>query len=139
MRKLLLKTALLASDAISNTSGFVALGNPMAQAIQQRFKQDGTDVQSLAKDWVLKDELSFDVKRKMASYVYRHGGSTVVLSSGAPERVLAESAKILLRGEEALLAEELKNEVSVIMTQMAQAGERLLGFGYQQITCYCHG
>ena len=97
--KAALKTALLASDAISNTSGVVALGNPMAQAIQQRFKQDGTDVQSLAKDWVLKDELSFDVKRKMASYVYRYGSSTVVLSSGAPERVLANSTKILLEAK----------------------------------------
>ena len=131
--KAALKTALLASDAISNTSGTVALGNPMAQAIQQRLKQDGTDVQSLAKDWILKDELSFDVKRKMASYVYQYGNSTVVLSSGAPERVLADSTKILLRGEETPFTEELKSQVSVIMTQMAQAGERLLGFGYHRL------
>ncbi len=114
--KAALKTALLASDAISNTSGAVALGNPMAQAILQRLKQDGTDTQSLAKDWVLKDELSFDVKRKMASYIYQYGSSIVVLSSGAPERVLAGSTKILLRGEETPLNEQLKADVSDMMT-----------------------
>ncbi len=72
----------------------------MAQAIMQRLKQDGVNVQALSKDWVLKDELSFDVKRKLASYVYQYGNSQVVLSSGAPEKILENSSKILLKGEE---------------------------------------
>ena len=88
--KAALRTALLASDAIRGTAGTAALGNPMAQAILERLKQDGIDVQALSKDWVLKDELSFDVKRKLASYIYQYGNSTVVLSSGAPEKILGK-------------------------------------------------
>ncbi len=83
--KAALKTAFLSSDDIRNTP---VLGNPMAQAIQQHLKQDGIEVELLSKDWVLKDELSFDVKRKLASYVYQYGNSKVILSSGAPERIL---------------------------------------------------
>ena len=55
--------------------------------------------------WVLKDELSFDVKRKLASYIYQYGNSKVVLTSGAPEKILAKSTKILVKGEEAPLDE----------------------------------
>ena len=42
--KTALKTALLASDAIQNMAGSTVLGNPMAQAILERLKQDGADV-----------------------------------------------------------------------------------------------
>ena len=91
--KAALKTALLASDAIRDNA---VLGNPMAQAILERLKQDGIDIQALSKDWVLKDELSFDVKRKLASYIYQYGNSLVVLSSGAPRKSLKTPAKSCL-------------------------------------------
>ncbi len=129
--KAALRTALLASDALPNSS--TVLSNPMAQAILQRLKQDGVDAQSVAQGWVLKDELSFDVKRKMASYIYQYGSSQVVLSSGAPERILAKSTKILVGGEEAPLDDSLRSEVNRVMVQMAQSGERLLGFGYHRL------
>ncbi len=81
------------------------LGNPMAQAIQERLRIAGIDVQAVSKDWVLKDELSFDVNRKLASYIYQYGNSQIVLSSGAPEKLLVNSNRILLRGEEAELTD----------------------------------
>jgi len=130
--KAALKTALLASDAIRNMTGTTALSNPMAQAILERLKQDGID-QNITKDWVLKDELSFDVKRKLASYIYQYGNSLVVLSSGAPEKLLANSTKILVKGEETPLNDTIRNEVNRVMAQMAQSGERLLGFGYHRL------
>ena len=128
--KAALRTALLASDAIRDTA---MLGNPMAQAILERLKQDGIDVQTLSKDWVLKDELSFDVKRKLASYVYQYGNSQIVLSSGAPEKILENSSRILLKGEEAPLTNAIRSEVSNVIGQMARSGERLLAFGYHRL------
>jgi len=131
--KAALKTALLASDAIGNTTSSIVLSNPMAQAVLERLKQYGIDTQNITKEWVLKDEISFDVKRKMASYIYQYGNSQVVLSSGAPERVLANSTRILVKGEEAPLNDSLRNKVNGFATQMAQSGERLLGFGYYRL------
>lgn len=130
--KAALKTALLASDAIRNVTSNMVLSNPMAQAILERIKKEGID-QNLTKDWVLKDELSFDVKRKLASYIYQYGNSIVVLSSGAPEKILANSTKILVKGEETPLNDTTRNEVNRAMAQMAQSGERLLGFGYHRL------
>ena len=100
----------------------------------QRLKQDGVNVQSLSKDWILKDELSFDVKRKLASYVYQFGNSQVALSSGAPEKILENSSKILLKGEETPITDTLRNEILDVTAQMARSGERLLAFGYHRLS-----
>ena len=106
----------------------------MAQAIMQRLEQDHIDLQALSKDWVLKDELSFDVKRKLASYVYQFGNSQIALSSGAPEKILQNSDRILLRGEEASLNDAIRVEVFSTIAQMAHTGERLLAFGYHRLS-----
>jgi Ca2+-transporting ATPase len=128
-----LKTALLASDAIRDLTGDTVLANPMAQAILEQIKQSKIDVEKLWKDWVLKDELSFDNKRKLASYVYQHDGSLVVMSSGAPESVLAKSTKTLLKGKEVALTDASRQKVADNIVKMAQSGERLLAFGYRRL------
>ena len=56
-----------------------------------------------------------------------------MLSSGAPEKVLAISSKILLKGEEIPLDDALRSEINRAMEQMAQSGERLIGFGYHRL------
>ncbi len=132
--KAALRTALLASDAIRNNAPAATLSNPMAQAIQERLKQAQVDVQAVSKDWVLKDELSFDVKRKLASYVYQYGSSEIVLSSGAPEKILEKCSRILLGGEESPLTDALRSEVLGAIAQMARSGERLLAFGYHRLS-----
>jgi Ca2+-transporting ATPase len=128
-----LKTALLASDAIRDLTSNAVLANPMAQAILEQIRQGDVDVQKLRQDWVLKDELSFDNKRKLASYVYQYGSSLVVMSSGAPESLLAKSTKILLKGKEAGIADAQRQKVSDSIFAMAQSGERLLAFGYRRL------
>jgi Ca2+-transporting ATPase len=128
-----LKTALLSSDALRDLPGNEVLSNPMAQAILEQLRQDAVNVQRLPESWVLKDELSFDDKRKLASYVYQHGSSLVVLSSGAPENVLANSTRMLLKGEEAELTDAARKEAANAMVEMAQSGERLLAFGYRRL------
>ena len=131
--KAALRTALLASDAIRNNAPTATLGNPMAKAIQECLKQAQVDVQVFSKDWILKNELSFDVKRKLASYVYQFGSSQIVLSSGAPEKILENSNRILLGGEESPLIDALRSEMLRAIAQMARSGERLLAFGYHRL------
>ena len=80
-----LKTALLATDAAEDFARAAVLSNPMAEAILGTVKENGADLSKLQQTWVLKDELSFDNKRKLASYIYQVGNSLVVLSSGAPK------------------------------------------------------
>ena len=129
-----LKTALLASDAIRNLAADAALSNPMAQAILENVKENGADLQKLQQTWILKDELSFDNNRKLASYTYQLGNAFIVLSSGAPENILANSTKLLIQGKEAELTDEMRKQVANAVSEMARAGERLLAFSYRKIT-----
>jgi Ca2+-transporting ATPase len=126
--KAALRTAFLASDASGNS------GNPFSAAILERLMRAGVDRQAATEGWVLKSELSFDVNRKLASYIYQYGPSTVVLSSGAPERLLERSSRILLEGQETSLTDELRAQVSAATAQLAQSGERLLAFGYHRLS-----
>ena len=128
-----LKTGLLASDAITDLTGSTGLSNPMTQAILENVKNNGADLQKLQKEWILRDELSFDNERKLASYVYEYGSSLIVMSSGAPENVLACSNRLLMEGEEAELSETKREEVLSVIGEMARTGDRLLAFGYHRI------
>ncbi len=129
-----LKTAFLASDPLKDVTFSSALNNPMAQAILEAVKENGVDLQRLQQTWVLKDELSFDSKRKLASYIYQVGNSFIVLSSGAPENVVANSSKLLLQGQETLITDEMQKQVATAVSEMARTGQRLLAFGYRRIT-----
>jgi Ca2+-transporting ATPase len=131
--KEILKTALLSSDAMSDMASGSILSNPMAQAILENLQENAADVQKLRNEWTLKDELSFDNKRKLATYLYEHGDSLLALSSGAPENLLANSTKLLVKDEEVPLTKESRKEVARAISEMAQAGERLLAFGYQRV------
>ena len=129
-----LKTALLASDAAKDFAQPDTQRNPMTEAILETVKENGSDLLKLQETWVLKDELSFDNKRKLASYVYQLGSSFIVLSSGAPENVLANSEKVLLQGQESPLTQENRNQIERAISDMAKAGQRLLAFSYRRIT-----
>ena len=133
-QKAALKTAFLASDAISDGAKKSELANPMAQAISERLYREGIELSDMVKGWVFEDELSFDVNRKMASYIYKYSNSLVLLSSGAPEKILEKSNRILLLGEETSLTDEERKKIFNVIDQMAENGERLLAFGYRRIT-----
>ena len=129
-----LKTALLASDSAQDMEFGAVLRNPMSLAILETLKGLGTEASKLRENWSLKDELSFDNKRKLASYVYEYGKSTIILSSGAPENVLANSDRILVNGSEAELSEVTRKRVAESISAMAKFGQRLLGFAYRRLT-----
>ncbi len=128
-----LKTALLASEGTKDVAADVIFSNPMSQAIIEKLRSSGIDVQKAREEWNLKDELSFDNSRKLASYVYEYGKSQILLSSGAPENVLANSTRTLLNGSEVDLTDFMRKHVAESILAMAQTGQRLLAFGYRRL------
>ena len=128
-----LKTALLASDPIKDVNSTSTLRNPMAQAILETIKENGVDLQQLQQIWILKDEKCFDRNCRFASYTYQMGNSTIVLSSGAPENITANSARILLQGQETPLTDQLRAQIADAVLSMAKSGQRLLAFSYYRI------
>lgn len=128
-----LKTSLLASDGIRDLGRMSILSNPMTLSILEEFKKRGFSLEELEAKWVLKDELSFDNVRKLASFVYQYRNSLILTSSGAPENVLLNSSKILMKGSEVPLDDAKKKEVVAALIEMARQGQRLLGFAYRRL------
>jgi P-type Ca2+ transporter type 2C len=131
-QKSALQNALLASDAIKSTGDNLVLSNPMSSAIFDRLNMEDNN-QPLDVNWILKQEASFDDKRKLATYIYQYGKATIAMTSGAPERLIANSSKILLRGEEKAFTDADKQAALGVLAKMALAGERLLAFGYHRL------
>ncbi len=129
-----LKTALLASDAIEPLSAKAGFSNPMSQAILETIKEYDIDAQRLTQQWVLRDELEFDSKRKLASYIYEMSNGFILLSSGAPENILVNSTKILLQGQETELGDKTREQVVATADSLARNGQRLLAFSYRRIS-----
>jgi Ca2+-transporting ATPase len=129
-----LKTALLASDGSQDIAYGAVLSNPMSQAILENLKNSGAEPSRLQENWRLKDELSFNSKRKLASYLYEYERSSIVLSSGAPENVLARSTRLLLNDAQTELSDDSRKQVTESISVMAQSGQRLLGFAYRRLS-----
>ncbi len=130
----ILRSALLASDAIQNIAPSTTLSNPMSQAILEAVRESGVDLHEFQDRWMLREELSFDSNRKLASYVYESGDAFVVLSSGAPENLLANSDKLFLGSKETPLTDEARGQVASVVSDMARRGQRLLAVGFRKIS-----
>jgi Ca2+-transporting ATPase len=128
-----IKTALLASDAIQTLTLHADLENSMSRSILVSAKDNGIDIQTLTQTWVLKKELDFDNKRKLASYIYQMGRSLILLCSGAPEMLLSNSSRILLQGQESELTDIKEKEALNAVEDLASSGQRLLAYGYRRI------
>ncbi|OPY34171.1 MAG: Copper-exporting P-type ATPase B [Methanomassiliicoccales archaeon PtaU1.Bin124] len=99
---------------------------PMAEAV---LTAEGVSSPDLS-GWRLKDEISFDNVRKMASYDYETSGGEHLFSSGAPEVVLAKCSSIG-SGEE--MTDLRMKDLLEQADQMADAGQRVLAFARRPI------
>ncbi|MCW4017426.1 MAG: cation-transporting P-type ATPase [Candidatus Bathyarchaeota archaeon] len=129
-----LKTALLATDAIKDVTSSTSLSNPMSQALLEANIEFGADLKALQETWVLKEEREFDNQRKLASYVYQLDNGFIMLSSGAPEYVLAKSTMLLFEGQETRITDDMRRQLAEAFSDMAKSGQRLLAFSYRRIS-----
>lgn len=79
-------------------------------------------------------EFTFDSHLKLMSVILNDKEGLQILTKGAPEEVLKNSDRILLENGKTrkLTAHEIKL-INQKITQVAQKGERLLGFGYKPL------
>jgi len=133
--KKLLETALLAEGIFTVLEDERALlRNSLQKAILDVAQEAGINVRELQSSYALRDELSFDNTRKMASYVYEYDNTLYIFSSGAPEVILERSLKIWKSNRELDLCTEDKEKIEDAISVMARRGWRLLGFGFRRIS-----
>jgi len=106
--------------------------NPMGAAILDSASRAGVNVADLRKI-TLVNELSFDSRTQMASYVYDDNGRLRMYSSGAPEAVMALSSKILREGSESPLSKDDGGNVTKAVADITFSGERALAIAYRDV------
>ena len=93
----------------------------MANALTQA--DQGKRIDELGKNWQLRDEVTFDNVRKMATYVYGFQGRERMFSSGASEVLLDRSTSLLELGREVPMTEGLRTEITQRAEDMARSGQ----------------
>lgn len=106
-------------------------GDPTEAALVSLGAKLGFVKSSLVNDYERLDEIPFDSKRKMASFLYGAPDGRYVYSLGAPEVILGRSNRIISAERVELLTPLLRDKVLATYDGLASDAYRVLGFSYR--------
>lgn len=141
----LLRIGILANTASlvfrhDGPSAFDLIGDPTEGALLLAAHELGFSPDAIRKEGQLIDEFSFDVKRKTMTVLWkdlpagRQGtDKTFAYVKGAPERVLEQSTKILVHGNEEVLSPPRRSEVEKAMQEAAGRGFRVIAMARKEM------
>ena len=128
VQRLLLKAALLASDATNNAETGASIGDPTEVALVMLGEQFGVDEETYRAQHPRLGELAFDSDRKLMSTLHRVDGARTLYTKGAMDELLARSTRILTaEGERPITAED-KALLDGVNESWSGQGLRVLGF-----------
>ena len=130
-QRLLLKTAVLASDA-TDVDG-VAIGDPTEIALVQLADYFGVEEVSYREQHPRLGELAFDSDRKLMSTLHNIEGVPTLLTKGAIDVLLDRSTRIFIGAGVRELTEEDRQEILRINRQLSENGLRVLSFAYREL------
>jgi Ca2+-transporting ATPase len=121
-RRKLLEIGVLCNDASENR------GDPLEIALLRAASRAGLEPNALRQARPLRDEFTFDNARKRMSAVYGRDGGLWVAVKGAPETILAQSARQWRGESEQVLGEAERQAILASAAQMAGEGLRVIAF-----------
>ena len=133
VQRLLLKAALLASDATHEEETGTSIGDPTEVALVMLGEHFGVEEETYRIQHPRLGELAFDSDRKLMSTLHDIDGVPTLFTKGAMD-VLLDRAKWLLTSEGRVpLTQEMKEEIGRINTQLSTEGLRVLAFAYREL------
>ncbi len=133
VQRLLLKAALLASDATHEEETGTSIGDPTEVALVMLGEHFGVEEETYRVQHPRLGELAFDSDRKLMSTLHDIDGVPTLFTKGAMD-VLLDRSKWLLTSEGRVpLTQELKEEIGRINTQLSTEGLRVLAFAYREL------
>ena len=133
VQRLLLKAALLASDATNNAETGASIGDPTEVALVMLGERFGVDEETYREQHPRLGELAFDSDRKLMSTLHRVDGERTLYTKGAMDELLARSARILTPDGERPLTEEDKALLVGVNESWSRQGLRVLGFARRRL------
>ena len=133
VQRLLLKAALLASDATNNQETGASIGDPTEVALVQLGEKFGVDEDAYRAQHPRLGELAFDSDRKLMSTLHDIDGVPTLFTKGAIDVLLQRSNYLLTREGPVEMTPERREAISRINMELSMEGLRVLSFGYKEL------
>ena len=133
VQRLLLKAALLASDATTDPETGAAIGDPTEVALVMLGDRLGIDETFYRRTHPRIGELAFDSDRKLMSTLHDIDGVPTLYTKGAIDVLLARSTHVLTREGRAPMTAEWKERISRVNMELSMEGLRVLSFACREL------
>lgn len=132
---LLLKTALLASDATHDAETGTSIGDPTEVALVLLGENFGVEESAYRSQHQRLGELAFDSDRKLMTTLQEIEGVPTLMTKGAIDVLLARSDRLMTSEGVRELTEADREEIMRVNNSLSEEGLRVLAFGYRELDC----
>ena len=133
VQRLLLKAALLASDATTDEEAGTAIGDPTEVALVMIGDRLGVEENAYSAQHPRLGELAFDSDRKLMSTLHDIEGVPTLYTKGAIDVLLDRSKYVLTAEGQVPMTQEWKNRIAQVNTAMSRHGLRVLAFAQREL------
>ena len=133
VQRLLLKAALLASDATNNAETGASIGDPTEVALVMLGERFGVDEETYREQHPRLGELAFDSDRKLMSTLHDIDGTPTLFTKGAIDVLLNRSKWLLTREGKVEMTPERKETIARVNMELSMEGLRVLAFAYKEL------
>lgn len=126
--KLLLKIALLASDATTDDDEGTFIGDPTEVALVQLGDHFGVEENAYRREHSRLREIAFDSDRKLMSTLHEFEGSPTLFTKGAIDVLLARSTSLFTSRGVVPMTDALRQEIMDVNQTLSEEGLRVLAF-----------
>ena len=133
VQRLLLKAALLASDATNNAETGASIGDPTEVALVMLGERFGVDEETYRDQHPRLGELAFDSDRKLMSTLHDIDGTPTLFTKGAIDVLLDRSKWLLTREGRVEMTPERKETIARVNMELSMEGLRVLAFAYKEL------
>ena len=134
-QRLLLKTALLASDATHDAETGTSIGDPTEVALVLLGENFGVEESAYRSQHQRLGELAFDSDRKLMTTLQEIEGVPTLMTKGAIDVLLARSDRLMTSEGVRELTEADREEIMQVNNSLSEEGLRVLAFGYRELDC----
>ena len=133
VQRLLLKAALLASDATTDPATGTSIGDPTEVALVMLGDRLGIDETFYRQTHPRLGELAFDSDRKLMSTLHDIDGVPTLYTKGAIDVLLSRSTHVLTRDGKVPMTAEWKERISRVNMELSMEGLRVLSFACREL------
>jgi Ca2+-transporting ATPase len=133
VQRLLMKAALLASDATHDEETGTSIGDPTEVALVMLGEHFGVEEVAYRSQHPRLGELAFDSDRKLMSTLHDLEGVPTLITKGAMDVLLDRSKWLLTNEGKVPLTEERKSEIARVNQELSEQGLRVLAFAIHEL------